>query len=130
MVLWLLAHAVLRVRASPLHTSASLLSCRQAASVLCAPPGRRYEEYAALGVNMRTFGSSGHVARPSGSTLHNYIKCAPCMPPGRVSVAVPPSRSCIVSSDNSCMQTSDALTAPLSTTQLTGWPPSLAYLSN
>jgi len=27
---------------------------------------------------MRTFGSSGHLRRPEGSTLHNYVKCVPC----------------------------------------------------
>ena len=36
-----------------------------------------YEGFGGLAMNWIMFGSSGHVARPQGSTLQNYWKCIP-----------------------------------------------------
>ncbi|GFR50547.1 hypothetical protein Agub_g12821 [Astrephomene gubernaculifera] len=38
---------------------------------------QRYEKYPGLAVNMRFFGSSGHVTRPEVGTLEAYTRCMP-----------------------------------------------------
>ncbi|GLI64898.1 hypothetical protein VaNZ11_008289 [Volvox africanus] len=38
---------------------------------------RGYEKYPGLAVNMRVFGSSGHIRRPEAGTLEAYTKCTP-----------------------------------------------------
>ncbi|PNW78216.1 hypothetical protein CHLRE_09g386737v5 [Chlamydomonas reinhardtii] len=38
---------------------------------------RHYEQYPGVGVNMRYFGSSGHVQRPTAGTLEAYTACSP-----------------------------------------------------
>lgn len=38
---------------------------------------REYEAYGGLGVNWRVFGSSGHIDKPEGGTLANFVTCIP-----------------------------------------------------
>ncbi|KAG2483608.1 hypothetical protein HYH03_017550 [Edaphochlamys debaryana] len=54
--------------------------------VLNTPPGvrpnitsflQKYEKHAALAVNFRIFGSSGHIAKPTVGTLEAYTQCSP-----------------------------------------------------
>eukprot|EP01025_Chloroclados_australasicus_P050084 TRINITY_DN5722_c1_g1_i4.p1 TRINITY_DN5722_c1_g1~~TRINITY_DN5722_c1_g1_i4.p1 ORF type:complete len:358 (-),score=9.16 TRINITY_DN5722_c1_g1_i4:1485-2558(-) len=35
----------------------------------------QFKDYGALGVNWKLFGSSGHIERPKGGTLSNYVQC-------------------------------------------------------